>query len=658
MEDLFSDLTLDELVYGVFDPKRDCSICEVIKREKDLVNTLEDIATASRDYRGCGACNNLQSGVQKYLDQCAQKDQPDVDWKTIKFHMVYPEHQGRSRYMLPVLEILQIAKLNQFDPQQVNSHQSPDSTQRLWFRRNVPTSLELSALVAQISSWTSMCKDSHPICQNEDSPRLPKRVLDIGADDIDGIRLSQPQNISAPYICLSYCWGIAAGTITTTQENVDDHLRHIPWNNLPILFQDAIRICRALKIRYLWIDALCIIQNSTADWEIESARMASIYSQSFLTIAASSCPNPKTGLFGDRWTNFESRVPRAPKPRFPIGTITTESDGYFVHVRPQLHLAHERFQDSASASEHKIDAPLLTRAWVLQERLLPSRIIHIHSEELVWECKSGLRCECGVLDELHLSKNRVPRTHSELWLKSSLADAELSQDLNKLSGVWTKLVAEFSALHITYDSDRLPALSGLAAQLDGPVLGKYFAGVWTQCIAPCLLWEIVNIPRKFPKRPLYQPNAPSWSWASVPLSKSQIISYKSVDFFRDINSEFKVINLEGRTLGNNPYGWVQDASLEVQGLCVRTEIHHKDYRGIHLWIPSHPSFVSFTMMRSDRSTRKTGFLLLYVGLRYCLVLSKLPGPGRQYRREGFTELPNNHLNSWVDKMELKKIVIV
>jgi hypothetical protein len=71
----------------------------------------------------------------------------------------------------------------------------------------------------------------------------------------------------------------------------------IPVAELPLTFQDAVNITRALSQHLLWIDSLCIIQDDQADWERESARMASVYQNAFLTIAATSSHDSKGGCF-------------------------------------------------------------------------------------------------------------------------------------------------------------------------------------------------------------------------------------------------------------------------------------------------------------------------------------------------------------------------
>ncbi|KAK3316863.1 heterokaryon incompatibility protein-domain-containing protein, partial [Apodospora peruviana] len=105
------------------------------------------------------------------------------------------------------------------------------------------------------------------------------------------------------YCALSYCWGPKGGKshMLTTTENVDHHLSNgMEVSRLPKTFQDAVVITRELGVRYLWIDALCIIQGDKADWAAESARMADVYGNAYLVIAASGAADPCEGSFSRR----------------------------------------------------------------------------------------------------------------------------------------------------------------------------------------------------------------------------------------------------------------------------------------------------------------------------------------------------------------------
>jgi hypothetical protein len=89
------------------------------------------------------------------------------------------------------------------------------------------------------------------------------------------------------YIALSYCWGKSLA-YKTNMANLQKHKEDggIKYTQLPKTLQDVVFLVRYLGIQYLWADCLCIIQDDTADWEHEASRMADVYSNAYLTIAA------------------------------------------------------------------------------------------------------------------------------------------------------------------------------------------------------------------------------------------------------------------------------------------------------------------------------------------------------------------------------------
>jgi hypothetical protein len=110
------------------------------------------------------------------------------------------------------------------------------------------------------------------------------------------VRLKESLDERADYACLSHCWGDAKALVTETA-TLYQYLDEIVWDQLPKTFQDAITFLRYLKIRYIWIDSLCIIQESEEDWLEHSGSMASIYSFAYITIAATRAANGSAGMF-------------------------------------------------------------------------------------------------------------------------------------------------------------------------------------------------------------------------------------------------------------------------------------------------------------------------------------------------------------------------
>jgi hypothetical protein len=185
-----------------------------------------------------------------------------------------------------------------------------------------------------ISSWLNQCVAEHPQCPSNLSSPLPTRILSVSEGSI---KLVEPNGeMKAPYVALSHCWG--SGSIaTTTLANFLSRKKDVTWRELSKTFQDAVKISRLLGIDYLWIDSLCIIQDSEADWERESARMASVYANAHLTIAASRSADGSGGCF--------SALAKAPY-------IWRTLNGKLVRIYRSVRAQDGRKQDWVSRHEH------------------------------------------------------------------------------------------------------------------------------------------------------------------------------------------------------------------------------------------------------------------------------------------------------------------
>lgn len=178
------------------------------------------------------------------------------------------------------------------------------------------------------------------------------------------------QGSSGKYLALSHRWGDLSEEqkFCTYDRNIERLKEVIPVNKLPKSFQDAVRVTRALHIRYLWIDSLCIIQDNTEDWDSESKKMEDVFSNAYCTIAASSAKSSLVGFLGPR------------RPRDTVGIQTPSGPLYLAG-----------FIDDFRA--HVEESVLSSRGWVLQERALSRRTIYFTNTQIYWECGRGVFCE-------------------------------------------------------------------------------------------------------------------------------------------------------------------------------------------------------------------------------------------------------------------------
>ncbi|CAO2657772.1 Nn.00g038980.m01.CDS01 [Neocucurbitaria sp. VM-36] len=185
---------------------------------------------------------------------------------------------------------------------------------------------------------------------------LPTRILDVGnLGGKNDIRLMNSMGTMGTYIALSHCWG-RTQVITTTSKTCQARTECIPMEYLSKTFREAVEICRALKIRYLWIDSLCIIQDDPQDWASEAGIMANVYQFAYLTLAATSSQSGDQGLFRDNECIYVSDEPDGGSPyRFCFRRRFDHVWQYFGSA-----LGTGELLEGPSES-----FPLLERAWVL-----------------------------------------------------------------------------------------------------------------------------------------------------------------------------------------------------------------------------------------------------------------------------------------------------
>jgi hypothetical protein len=226
-----------------------------------------------------------------------------------------------------------------------------------------------------LSIWLAHCDGKHNCTPK--SGFWPTRVVDVGGRDneLSTIRILETESpADAGYIALSHCWGKPTNEekkrYCTTLENYKDRLNGFNIHNLPRTFQDVIKVVRALGLRFLWIDAICIIQEDEGDWDKQSAKMKDVFSSAYCTIAVDSAKGWSDGF-----------CERESQPQFSTGI--RDGDGRRMYVCNTEH----------DFENHVINGELNKRAWVLQERVLSPRILHFAENHTYFACGENVRCE-------------------------------------------------------------------------------------------------------------------------------------------------------------------------------------------------------------------------------------------------------------------------
>jgi hypothetical protein len=145
---------------------------------------------------------------------------------------------------------------------------------------------EIAAI--KVRSWLEKCGTTHNLCQSyiEIGPSyLPTRILEIEGSRKSRLYVPSTPNVQGQYVCLSHCWGenVPLQTTESTLRAFQDP--GIAWETLPLSFQHAVDLTYQIGLKYLWIDSLCILQDSLEDWRHVGSKMAQIYSKSYITLA-------------------------------------------------------------------------------------------------------------------------------------------------------------------------------------------------------------------------------------------------------------------------------------------------------------------------------------------------------------------------------------
>ena len=404
-----------------------------------------------------------------------------------------------------------------------------------------------------VQKWMDNCIQNHDKCtvhagSATPKDRAPKRLLDIGAGSSCLVRLKQRSELppTCKYVTLSHCWGNRS-FVRLSRATESGLVKGISTDDLPLTFQNAVEITRRLKVQYLWIDSLCILQDQDdrSDWLEQSQSMESVYSQAFCNLAAVAASDPSQGLFHGEL--FESPTVRLPRYIF-------DKDGdsvrYSIYVGARYQWEVEK-------------APLTYRAWFHQERWMARRTLYFLHNQLYWLCRAAYASEewpLGLPKRGH-GQERYQKIQSIVDLRLRELEHSTSMpnslSLQEVNDSWWDVCEEYSRCALTQPGDKLIALAGLAKCFGRVIKGTYVAGMWRRDLVQGLLWYVV--PGHQGRRPL-EYRAPTFSWASI----DGRISRKDGPG-KDSESPFKVIDVYLK-LQDGPYGPLcKGTLLRLQG---------------------------------------------------------------------------------------------
>ena len=364
-------------------------------------------------------------------------------------------------------------------------------------------STESAASFNLASEWLARCKKEHPICRKavRSVSKFPKRLLDLGSGKDQTIRL-QVDLGRKEFVSLSHRWGNSQ-PLCLLESNIESFKTEINPGHLPRTFQDAVTITRKLGYRYLWIDSLCIIQDSKEDWMTESAIMGQIYRCSALNISAGGADDSNSGCFA-------MREPLRQRGCILTGDATT---GFCIPGR-----CPSEWRDHDGSST-------ISRGWVFQERMLAPRTLHYSRKTISWECICLDATEGWPQgDTWNWKEDRRYRRPKEIF--QTLCDFQppaknpafcfVGKDVETFYQAWGELVNTYSNKALTVRSDKLVALHGIMSMIAESTGLRKVAGLWVDYLHLELMWSTWNQAETRPE--FYDAakyRAPSWSWACV-----------------------------------------------------------------------------------------------------------------------------------------------
>lgn len=445
---------------------------------------------------------------------------------------------------------------------------------------------------------------------------VPSRLVYVGADEqTDPPRLVLTEGLADPlpqYAALSYCWGPehdAARQLTTTTATLGSHLQRLPRDSLTPVLHDTLVVCRALSIPFIWIDAVCIVQDDAADWSRESEVMGYIYYHSYLTICPLASSTCLQGFLGPRPAGID--IPFQSRRHAEIAGCITLVEYYndkdipsqqtTRRARPGFDLDSPLWMDRALSRWE-------TRGWTFQEDYLSSRSLYFGRNVVHIACPKSSMSETGFLElgtgvagPMKGLFDIAVNTAGPIALSGKRPASTCPPDMDAFVAggpaetaifIWGMLSA-ISRREFTKAQDFLPAIAGMAKAYNQIHNDVYLAGLWERCLHLQLLWAMPQPPSGTLESTLESLQrdgtagrpyiSPSWSWARVALERHfefLVSSHYTVPGTEE-NTEKQFIQvgyglshlrrefalLSHRVDLNEPsqYGSIRHASLRIRG---------------------------------------------------------------------------------------------
>lgn len=410
--------------------------------------------------------------------------------------------------------------------------------------RLVPAGAGTRRSLELAKGWIESCFHNHPECRwstKNEEPLLPTRVIDVQGPDRDLVLLISSEGKRGKWLALSHRWPRTMGQIVCLrQNNIESFENGILIASLPSTFRDAIKITRFLGLRYLWIDSLCIVQDSVLDWEAEAAKMPGIYQKAHLTLAAAATKDSQGGILVLRAWGKRSMACEIPVKGQNEGIVT-------IH----LPLEHGLQQEETNYLEN--------RAWCFQESRLSHRLLTFDRLQMSYTCLRH-----GLLESREVPDAAAREEKNSFLPRLYTASGKDDQSRTELLITWYQAVADYTSRSLTFQKDKLVAIAGMARIVGDFMEDDYYAGLWKRNLPQALLWSpyeeetFPNAPHRASLPSSYR--APSWSWASVESPISNFLCRQTLGS----KTHAEITSIKTTLKGPDPYGRVKFGYLNIK----------------------------------------------------------------------------------------------
>lgn len=368
------------------------------------------------------------------------------------------------------------------------------------------------------------------------------------------------------YAALSYCWGSGENQAKTIVATLASRKAGIAESELPPVIREAIQVTRALEIPYLWIDALCIVQDDPSDWERQCAEMHKVYGTAYVTLCAANSRSCDEGFLRQ-----SGRIIRIPFQSH----LSPDIKGSFL-------VQHKGVANSCFTSALRSDFLSLdtsssrwgSRGWVFQEAILSTRRLIFGARDLHFLCS-----------ESHQRRGQDAKPYP---YDHNIGKSEIEEDIRVLHRIWDITLHNYSlceASSFTHATDILPALSGLAQLLHSRLKDDYYAGHWGRNLYKSLLWFeglAHTHHRPFWSASSSKPRPEAFiapSWSNLNKGFTYFLPFYTRNLGRewcDCRSEINVLKSQVLVSGTNPFGALKGCTLRLRGYTLdlsRKEVH-------------------------------------------------------------------------------------